>query len=55
METDPAKQVDVAHLLAFGRVPAADERSALAAYAQRHGLANLCRMLLNANEFMFID
>ena len=28
---------------------------ALAAYAQSHGLANACRILLNTNEFLFID
>ena len=26
-----------------------------AAYATRHGLPNACRLLLNSNEFMFVD
>jgi hypothetical protein len=39
---------------AFGRAAAAEEVSELAAYAGEHGLANACRLLLNANEFVFI-
>jgi hypothetical protein len=35
----------------LGRPLAAAER----AYADRHGLANLARVLLNANEFLFVD
>jgi hypothetical protein len=41
--------------LAFGREPNAAERTALMGYAERHGLANACRLLFNANEFMFVD
>jgi mono/diheme cytochrome c family protein len=55
METEPAKQVDAAYLLAYGRTPDADERVAMTGYLERHGLANLCRLLFNANEFMFVD
>ena len=28
---------------------------ALAAYAQKHGLANACRVMLNSNEFLFVE
>ena len=28
---------------------------AVAGYAEKHGLANAVRMLLNSNEFMFVD
>ncbi len=52
---DPLKQVDVAYRLAFGRPPTADERDALAEYAKKHGLAKACRVLFNANEFVFVD
>jgi hypothetical protein len=52
---DPARQVEAACRLAFGRPPIAAERAALMAYVQRHGLANGCRVLLNANEFLFVD
>ena len=27
----------------------------LADYAAKHGLANACRVLLNSNEFLFVD
>jgi hypothetical protein len=48
-------QVDAAYRLALGRPPADDERAAVTAYATRHRLANTCRMLLNLNEFVFVD
>jgi len=41
--------------LAVGRPPTAAERAALAAYAKEHGLANACRVVLNLNEFVFVD
>jgi len=52
---DPLKQVDAAYRLAFGRAPTAEERDALMEYAKKHGLAKACRVLFNANEFVFID
>jgi hypothetical protein len=52
---DPHRQIEAAYELAFGRLPTAEERNALAGYARRHGLANACRLLYNANEFIFID
>jgi hypothetical protein len=55
MHAEPARQVETAYRLAFGRPPTAEERAALVAYVQRHGLANACRVLLNANEFLFVD
>jgi hypothetical protein len=48
-------QVRQAYRLIFHRPPAKDELRAVTAYAQRHGLANACRMLLNTNEFLFVD
>ena len=39
----------------WGRPPAADEAREFGAYAARHGLANLCRVLFNSNEFLFVD
>jgi hypothetical protein len=54
-DADPARQIDTAVRLAFGRSPTAAERDALAAHARRHGLANACRLLLNASEFLFVD
>jgi hypothetical protein len=52
---DPAGQVRLAVELAFGRPPTADEAARLTDYAREHGLAALCRLLFNANEFVFID
>ena len=39
----------------FGRPPTPGETRDWADYAARHGLANACRMLLNSNEFLFVD
>ena len=39
----------------WGRPPDKEEALELSAYAQRHGLANLCRVLFNSNEFMFVN
>ena len=38
-----------------GRPPEKEEARELSDYAQRHGLANLCRLLFNSNEFMFVN
>ncbi len=37
-----------------GRSPTAEERDDLIRYARKHGLAKACRVLFNANEFVFI-
>ncbi|MBL9171972.1 MAG: DUF1553 domain-containing protein [Verrucomicrobiales bacterium] len=39
----------------WGRPPSPDERALLQRYADRHGMAGLCRLLLNSNEFLFIN
>jgi hypothetical protein len=54
-ERETPKQVDAMFRLAFGRNPVAAERAAMTSYIDRHGLANACRLLFNANEFMFVD
>jgi hypothetical protein len=53
--TGPEKQVEALYRLILGRAPTAKEAQAVAAYAAKHGLANACRVLLNSNEFMFVD
>jgi mono/diheme cytochrome c family protein len=55
MSDDPRRQVEIAYALAFGRPPLSDECDALVEYATRHGLAGACRILFNANEFVFVD
>ncbi|HEY1861885.1 MAG TPA: DUF1553 domain-containing protein, partial [Gemmataceae bacterium] len=52
---NPAEQIEMAYKLALGRPPSADEKGALLGYAKKRGLANACRLLLNGNEFVFID
>ncbi|MDC0144706.1 DUF1553 domain-containing protein, partial [Verrucomicrobia bacterium] len=44
-----------AHQLTTGRPPTAKEIVDLNAYAQKHGLNNLCRVLFNLSEFIYID
>jgi hypothetical protein len=49
------EQIDLAYRLAFGRPASAEEKMAVGEYAARNGLANACRLLFNANEFVFVD
>ena len=51
---DLTAQVDLACRLAFGRLPDSAEKADLVNFARSHGLPNLCRVLLNSNEFMFV-
>ena len=48
-------QVASAVKLAYGREATESERAALAEYAGKYGLAAMCRLIYNANEFLFID
>ncbi len=52
---DTPTQLREAWRLALGREPTEDELVELSAYAAKHGLPNACRVLLNANEFVFVD
>ena len=52
---DIDKQVAEAYRLILGRAPTTKEAKAVGAYAARRGLANACRVLLNSNEFVFVD
>jgi mono/diheme cytochrome c family protein len=49
------EKVERAYYEALGHRPSAGDRAALVAYAREHGLANLCRVLVNLNEFVFVD
>ncbi len=51
----PAAQVHRAFALAFARKPSVAEHAAATELAQARGLAQLCRMLLNTNEFVYVD
>jgi hypothetical protein len=41
--------------LILGRAPTPKEAKAVGAYTAKRGLANACRVLLNSNEFVFVD
>ncbi len=55
LASDGPAQIEAAYRLALGRRPTADESAAMLKYAERHGLANACRVLFNTNEFVFMD
>ena len=50
-----AAQIREAFLLAYSRPPTAEEIDMLSGYASRHGMANLCRLIFNSNEFVFVN
>lgn len=50
-----SSQLQSAWRLAFGRAPADAELQPLEEYASKYGLASACRLIFNANEFVFID
>ena len=41
--------------LAFGREASAEEVAEFTGHARQYGLANCCRLLFNANEFVFVN
>jgi hypothetical protein len=49
------KQIVQLYRLALNREPTKSELKQLLPYAERHGMANTCRVLLNCNEFIFVD
>lgn len=52
---DLPTQIRQLYSLVLNRPPTAKEQQAVTAYAQQHGLANACRVLLNSNEFLFVN
>jgi len=52
---DSASQVRRAFRLAFQRGPSTTEEAGATALVRDHGLAALCRALLNANEFVYVE
>ncbi|MFN0053720.1 MAG: DUF1553 domain-containing protein [Planctomycetales bacterium] len=53
--TDPSGQIAAGYQLALGRPPRGEELATLVEFAHRQGLEALCRVLLNSNEFVFVD
>lgn len=48
------EQITLAYRLALSRAPEDSERDWATPVAREHGLATLCRALLNSNEFLFL-
>lgn len=48
-------QVDALYRLVLGRSPDDDERRTVGAFVERRGLANGARLLLNSDEFLFVE
>ena len=55
LASTPQDRLNLAYELALGRLPTATELPELTAYSGKHGLANLCRVILNSNEFVFVN
>ena len=55
MADGPTDQLTHVIRLALGRDPSASELKLLAKVAQEHGMPNACRLILNMNEFVFVD
>lgn len=53
--TDVSAQVDRAYRLAFARAARPDERAMAAEFVSQYGLAALCRVIFNANEFLYVE
>ncbi len=51
----PIAQVNRLFRLVYHREPAPDESRLVSQLAREHGLANACRVVLNSNEFLFVN
>jgi hypothetical protein len=50
-----ATQITRLYQLAYGRPPGEDELKQLQPFVEQHGLAALCRVVMNSNEFLYVD
>jgi hypothetical protein len=55
MGRNTPERMAAAWRLAFGREPELEELRDIAAYADKYGLPSACRVILNMNEFVFVD
>jgi len=55
VEKSGGDSIDTLFRLTLQRTPDPRERQTLSAYLSREGLVNLCRLMLNLNEFLFVD
>jgi hypothetical protein len=52
---DVSQQIARAYELTLNRAPTQNESQELSEYATRFGMPNTCRVILNSNEFLFVD
>ena len=52
---DLAAAIRRAWSIVYGRPPGEDEVQQAAQFAETHGMAGLCRVLWNSNEFLYVD
>jgi hypothetical protein len=52
---DAAEQASRAFQIAYGRDASPQERAQLSSFIEQHGLAELCRVILNSNEFLYVE
>ena len=50
-----SQPIDSLYRLALQREPTEEERAKLQDYTAHHGLANACRLIVNSNEFLFVE
>jgi len=55
MSANPAGQINALLQLAMNRDATPREIELLGAHAKKHGMANVCRLVINSNEFMFVE
>jgi hypothetical protein len=55
VEQSGGDSIETVFRLTLQRAPDPRERQTLSAYLSREGLVNLCRLMLNLNEFLFVD
>ncbi|MEP6662992.1 MAG: DUF1549 and DUF1553 domain-containing protein, partial [Verrucomicrobiota bacterium] len=53
--SDLEKQIAAIYRLVLERAPTTDEMKDLKNYATEYGMANACRIILNSNEFIFVN
>ena len=49
------EQIKMVYDLVLSRAPTSGELKDVAAFAEKYGMANACRVLLNSNEFIFVN
>jgi hypothetical protein len=52
---DVGRRIDLAWRLAVARPPTDHEREIARSFVMKHGLNQLCLVLFNANEFLFVN